>query len=50
MGLILPDLLGSKLVWRLVKIRREFADDSDIGFCGTNGSNYDAVRLGPTGP
>src|SRR5438876_141190 len=37
MGLILPDLLGPKLVRRLVKIRRELADDSDVGFCGTMG-------------
>jgi hypothetical protein len=37
MGLILPDLLGPKLVRRLVKIRRELADDSDVGFCGTIG-------------
>jgi hypothetical protein len=37
MGLILPDLLGPKLVRRLVKIRRELADDSDVGSCGTMG-------------
>jgi hypothetical protein len=37
MGLILPDLLGPELVGRLVKIRRELADDSDVGFCGTMG-------------
>jgi hypothetical protein len=38
MGLILPNLLGSELVGRLVKIRRELADDSDVGFCGTMGA------------
>jgi hypothetical protein len=37
MGLILADLLGPELVRRLVKIRRELADDSDVGFCGTMG-------------
>jgi hypothetical protein len=34
---LLPDLLGPKLVRRLVKIRRELANDSDVGFCGTTG-------------
>jgi hypothetical protein len=38
MSLILPDLLGPKLIRRLVKIRRELADDSDLGFCGTMGA------------
>jgi hypothetical protein len=37
MGLILPDLLGPELVGRLVKVRRELADDPDVGFCGTMG-------------
>jgi hypothetical protein len=37
MGLILPDLLGPELVRWLVKIRRELANDSDVGFCGTMG-------------
>jgi len=35
MSLILPDLLGLELVGRLVEIRRELADDADVGFCGT---------------
>jgi hypothetical protein len=30
-------LLGPELVRWLVKIRRELADDSDVGFCGTMG-------------
>jgi hypothetical protein len=34
MGLTLPDLLGAELVGRLVKVRRELADDPDVGFCG----------------
>jgi hypothetical protein len=33
----LPNLLGPELVGWLVKIRRELADDSDVGFCGTMG-------------
>jgi hypothetical protein len=37
MGLILPDLLGPKLVRRLVKILRKIADDANVGFCGTMG-------------
>jgi len=38
MGLILPDLLGPELVGRLVKIRRELVDDTDVGFCCTMGT------------
>ena len=37
MSLILSNLFGPELVRRLVKIRRELADDSDVGFCGTMG-------------
>jgi hypothetical protein len=37
MGLILPDLLGSELVRRLVKILRKIANNANVGFCGTMG-------------
>jgi hypothetical protein len=37
MSLILPNLLGAKLVRWLVKILRKIADDANIGCCGTMG-------------
>jgi hypothetical protein len=37
MRLILPDLLGSELVGRPVKVLGELADNPDVGFCGTMG-------------
>jgi len=35
MGLILPDVLGTELVGRLVEILRELAHDADVSCCGT---------------
>ena len=37
MSLILPNLLGPKLVRWLVKILRKIADDANVGCCGTMG-------------
>src|SRR6266851_9130076 len=37
MSLILPNLLGPKLVRWLVKILRKVADDANVGSCGTMG-------------
>jgi len=37
MGLILLDLHGPELVRWLVTIRRELADDANVGLCGTMG-------------
>jgi hypothetical protein len=37
MSLVLTNLFRAKLVWGSVKVPREIADDSSVGFCGTMG-------------